>query len=105
MKIHGAAWLVAGLMLAGCSTAPKPDDAPKPPDVQSVPEDPCGAQAVGSLEGETLTDTLQQTIAHRSRAATLRVMEPGKAYTMDYQAERLNIRLDDERTITDLSCG
>ncbi|WP_157956772.1 I78 family peptidase inhibitor [Salinicola halimionae] len=105
MKIIGAAWIVSGMLLAGCSTAPKPDEAPRPPDVKSVPEDACGAQTVGSLVGETLTDDLQQRISDRSRAANIRVVEPGKSYTMDYRSERLNIKVDDQRMITDIACG
>lgn len=105
MKISGAALIVSGLLLAGCSTAPKPDDAPRPPDVKPVPEDACGAQAVGSLVGETLTDDLRAHIADRSRAADIRLVEPGQAYTMDYRSERLNIKVDDQRKITELACG
>ncbi|MAM57468.1 MAG: hypothetical protein CMN25_09060 [Salinicola sp.] len=105
MKISGAALIVSGFLLAGCSTAPKPDDAPRPPDVKPVPEDACGAQTVGSLVGETLTDELQAQIADRSRAADIRVIEPGKSYTMDYRAQRLDIKVDDQRMITDISCG
>lgn len=105
MKVSGAALIFSTLLLAGCSTAPKPDEAPQPPDVKSVPEDACGAQAVGSLVGETLTDDLQQRIADRSRADDIRVMEPGKGYTMDYRATRLDIKVDEQRKITDISCG
>ncbi|WP_280338193.1 I78 family peptidase inhibitor [Salinicola acroporae] len=73
--------------------------------MKPVPEDACGAQTVGSLVGETLTDALQAEIADRSRAAEIRVIEPGKSYTMDYRAERLDIKVDDQRMITDISCG
>ena len=105
MKFPGAALIVSGFLLAGCSTAPKPDEAPRPTDVKPVPEDACGAQTVGSLVGETLTDELQARIADRSRAAEIRIMEPGKAYTMDHRSERLNIKVDDQRMITDITCG
>ncbi|WP_162619591.1 I78 family peptidase inhibitor [Salinicola peritrichatus] len=105
MKIPGATLILSGLLLAGCSTAPAPDEAPPPPDVKSVPEDACGAQTVGSLVGETLTDARYQEIADRSRAETLRVLEPGKGYTMDYRSTRLNIKVDKQRKITDLACG
>nr|WP_281430537.1 I78 family peptidase inhibitor [Salinicola acroporae] len=57
------------------------------------------------MVGETLTDALQAEIADRSRAAEIRVIEPGKSYTMDYRAERLDIKVDDQRMITDISCG
>jgi len=105
MKITGAALIVSGFLLAGCSTAPKPDDAPRPPDVKPVPEDACGAQTVGSLVGTILNDTVQARIADRSRAADIRVMEPGKSYTMDHREERLNVKVNDQRMITDIFCG
>ena len=38
-------------------------------------------------------------------AAEIRIMEPGKAYTMDYRSERLNIKVDEQRMITDITCG
>ncbi|OLO05164.1 MULTISPECIES: I78 family peptidase inhibitor [Salinicola] len=105
MKITGAALIVSGFLLAGCSTAPKPDEAPRPPDVKPVPADACGAQTVGSLVGTMLDDDVRARIADRSRAADIRVIEPGQAYTMDYRSERLNIKVDDQRKITDISCG
>ncbi|MGM8851422.1 hypothetical protein BTW08_09160 [Salinicola sp. MH3R3-1] len=105
MKIPGAAMIISGMLLAGCSTAPEPDQAPPPPDVKSVPEDACGAQKVGSLVGEILTDELQARIGERSRAENIRVVEPGKNYTMDYRSERLNIKVDQQRKITDIACG
>jgi len=105
MKIFGAAWILSGVLLAGCSTAPKPDEAPPPPDVKSVPTDACGAQAVGSLIGTILTDDVRAQIGDRSRAADIRVIEPDKSYTMDRRSERLNIKLDQQRKITDIACG
>jgi hypothetical protein len=52
-----------------------------------------------------LTDELQQRISDRSRADDIRVVEPGKNYTMDYRSERLNIKVDQQRKITDIACG
>lgn len=106
MKIPGAALMLSGLLLAGCSTAPAPDEAPPPPtDVKPVPEDTCGAQAVGSMTGQKLDDETYQWIEDRARADDIRVLEPGKGYTMDYRATRLDIKVDEQRKITELSCG
>lgn len=106
MKGTGAAWIVSGLLLAGCSTAPAPDEAPPPPpSIKNAPEDSCGAQAVGSITGQILDDETRTWIEDRSRAGSIRVMEPGKGYTMDYRADRLDIKVDDQNRIIDITCG
>ncbi|WP_280571239.1 I78 family peptidase inhibitor [Chromohalobacter sp. 296-RDG] len=32
-------------------------------------------------------------------------MRPDQAVTMDYRADRLNVKLDDQDTIDELTCG
>jgi hypothetical protein len=40
-----------------------------------------------------------------SGAAAMRVMHPGQAYTLEYRADRLSIRLDEDGVITTIGCG
>ena len=52
---------------------------------------------------------LDEATAEQARsdagAKTVRVLEPGQMVTMEFDGERLNIEVDDKRTITALRCG
>lgn len=96
----------AVLLLAGCaarSPAPEPDPAPPPPRVEASGE--CGAERVQDRIGRTFDDTLGEAIEAESGAASMRVVRPGEAVTLDYRADRLNVRLDDEDVIDEIVCG
>ncbi|WP_162617994.1 I78 family peptidase inhibitor [Salinicola halophilus] len=102
----GAAMALSALLLAGCHAAPAPDDAPPPPpDFAPAPPDPCGARAVGSLTGQSLDDDTRTWLEDRSRASTIRIVEPGHSYTTDHLPERLQVVVDEDETITSISCG
>ncbi|CAM3601133.1 I78 family peptidase inhibitor [Halomonas lysinitropha] len=103
-------WLTAvGLMLmTACSatnesTVPR-DPAPEPPRV-SEGDDACGAGRVQGWVGKPFDTESGGTLRKESGAEALRVMRPGEAYTLDYRAERLNVRLDERGRITALECG
>lgn len=117
------------LSLAAC--APSPDtapgttpeaappavsEAPVPPATEpsaetpapAVPGDataPCKAEAVQSFIGR---EASQSTIAEAKAAAgagNVRVIKPGQPVTMDYSAERLNLKVDDGNVIASVHCG
>lgn len=103
-------WLAAaGLsLMTACSATNNPpvprDPAPKPPRVTEV-EDACGAGRVQDRVGRHFDEALGASLREESGTDTLRVMRPGEAHTLDYRAERLNVRLDDRDRITALNCG
>ncbi|MGR4070208.1 I78 family peptidase inhibitor [Halomonas sp. LR3S48] len=80
------------------------DPAPKPPQVGES-EDDCGAQRVQDRVGRRYDEALGESIRQQSGAATLRVIRPGHAYTMEYRGDRINVHIDDSDTITDIGCG
>lgn len=80
------------------------DPAPKPPEV-SEGEDACGARHVQDRIGRRYDEALGESIQRESGAATLRVIRPGHAYTMEFRGDRLNVHIDDSDTITDIGCG
>ncbi|MGM0982547.1 MAG: I78 family peptidase inhibitor [Pseudomonadota bacterium] len=103
-------WLTAvGLMLmTACSatnesTVPR-DPAPEPPRVNEG-DDACGAGRVQDRVGRAFDEALRASLREQSGAEALRVMRPGEAHTLDYRAERLNVRLDERGRITALDCG
>lgn len=98
--------LLAGSLLAGCqsaATAPPSESAPPPPRVEDTGD--CGAGRVQDRVGRAFSESLAESVATESGASMLRVLRPGEAHTLDYRAERINLRLDDQQRITDIVCG
>jgi hypothetical protein len=98
--------VVAGLLLAGCAglnSPPPHEPAPPPPRVETRGE--CGAGQVQDRVGREFSEALGEAIQAESGAATMRVIRPGEAVTLDYRADRLNVRLDENDIITEIGCG
>lgn len=55
--------------------------------------------------GRRYDEALGESIQRESGAATLRVIRPGHAYTMEFRGDRINVHIDDSDTITDIGCG
>ena len=83
---------VALLALAGCAAMP-PADAK------------CEAKGLARFVGQPLSPALQKRLQRRAGAQSVRVIRPGEMVTMDYRADRLNIRVDAQERMTRLSCG
>ncbi|WP_240454097.1 I78 family peptidase inhibitor [Halomonas sp. NO4] len=99
--------LVAGLLLSGCAMTASPpprEPAPPPPRVDGG-DDACGAGRVQDRVGQTYSEALGQSLQQASGADALRVMRPGHAYTLEYRADRLNVRVDEAGVITAIGCG
>ncbi|NIC07118.1 I78 family peptidase inhibitor [Billgrantia bachuensis] len=90
--------------MSNANNAPH-DPAPKPPRVSEGGEDACGAQRVQDRVGRRYDEALGESIRRESGAATLRVIRPGHAYTMEYRGDRINVHIDDSDTVTDIGCG
>jgi hypothetical protein len=55
--------------------------------------------------GETYSDSLARQARRRTGAREVRKIEPGRAYTMEFQADRLNLELDRRGRIRAVRCG
>lgn len=88
--------------LSACATAPSPDPVAEP---QRPPKGECDASAVQSFAGQKATGEVGAAILSASRAKALRWGPPRSAWTMDYRDDRVNVRYDDEMTITAVTCG
>jgi Peptidase inhibitor I78 family len=86
-------------MLGGCKTMP--DEVPTREDQRFT----CNAAAVQGMVGQTATQTLGAEAVRTSGARTMRWIRPGEAVTMDYRTDRLNVHLDAQNRITQVSCG
>ena len=72
--------------------------------VQAQPNE-CRAQPAEVLVGERYRRHVPTRARKLAGASKLRVLWPGQMTTMDYRADRLNIRVDHRRLITAVSCG
>ncbi|MDF9434743.1 I78 family peptidase inhibitor [Chromohalobacter israelensis] len=91
------------ILLAGCSAGQTPDEAPTPPSTSQ--RDACGADALNDYQGRRATESTLARLEEESDAERVRVVGPNQAVTMDYRAQRLNVKLDDRQRIVELTCG
>ncbi|MDL4864357.1 I78 family peptidase inhibitor [Halomonas elongata] len=55
--------------------------------------------------GQPYTEALGDTLEQESGAATVRVKRPGRPYTMEYRADRLDVSVDEKDLIQTIQCG
>lgn len=96
-----SAALLGSLLLAGCGTAGKPAESAAPV-VQGMR---CNAEPLQALVGKTASRALVDQAHRQSGAQTVRVLAPHDGVTLEYDAQRLNIDVDDGRVIRSLHCG
>ncbi|OWU86495.1 hypothetical protein ATO6_06735 [Oceanicola sp. 22II-s10i] len=93
---HAAFALVALLALAAC----REDDTASAQPAAPAPENACGAAELQDLVGKTFSPDFLPPGTEK-----VRVLHPDSVMTMDFRSDRLNIRLDDSETITEIYCG
>lgn len=90
--------LFLSLFLAGCM-------APSSGEPVRVGVGECSAAAAQSLIGQPGTPDSARNALTLTGSKTVRWLRPGMAVTMDYRSDRLNITLDENNIITQISCG
>lgn len=65
----------------------------------------CDADPAQGLVGQTYTDNLDKEARTLSGAKHVRTLRPGQVITMEYNPERVNLRLDERDVITTVGCG
>lgn len=65
----------------------------------------CRAGMVQGFVGRQMSPRVQSQLRARSRSATVRVVRPGEAVTMDYRQDRLTVDIDQRGRIRSLRCG
>ncbi|WP_168169369.1 I78 family peptidase inhibitor [Kushneria phosphatilytica] len=65
----------------------------------------CGADRLQDLIGRTLEPGVRRQIVNRSGAEQYRVLGPDTMVTMDFNAQRLDIRVDENQQISEFDCG
>jgi predicted small lipoprotein YifL len=89
--------LGVALTLAACGGGPTPLP-PAAPDRDIA--DACGAAELQDMVGQS-----RDVLATMKFAVPVRVIEPGMAVTMDFQANRLNFAIGEDGTITSITCS
>lgn len=91
-------WAALILIFALAACAPVYVDDPMP--TMPLDQASCGADDMQHLVG--LPDDILERMRLKPPA---RILRPGKAATMDYIEERLNIDIDKDGVITNVYCG
>ena len=95
--------LIAPLIVTACSTMPSPDA--EPPVRGETPGYTCSDAGLDRFVGQEATATVGGEILRLSGARTLRWIPQGSAVTMDFRADRVNVRLDGQNRIESVNCG
>jgi hypothetical protein len=90
------AFLLA-LPLAAC--APMPPAAPPPAAWQ------CVAEPASWAIGKAVTDTVVEQVRVDTHSRTARVLHPGQVITMEFSAERVNVKVNERNAIIGITCG
>ena len=117
-----AALSAGAFAIALSACAPKPAAEPAPAPAQTAPPADaaatpdastgdgatmaaCNADAVQSLVGQEATEAVLEQAKTGSGAALVRALKPGEPATMEFRADRIDIRLDENNVIQSLHCG
>ncbi|MGE6917091.1 I78 family peptidase inhibitor [Achromobacter kerstersii] len=65
----------------------------------------CDAGALQSQIGQKASQSVMEDLRSRSGSTTARILRPGQLVTMEYNATRLNLIVDDKDVMTAIRCG
>jgi hypothetical protein len=105
---HAAFGSLFVLGLAACATPPPTttDDTPPPSsagDKNSTGE--CNASTLGWAMGQAADASLVARAQAEAGAKTVRVLRPGMMVTQEYNAARLDLRVDNDGKVIHFECG
>ena len=91
----------ASLLISACGNAPAAGQAADPAPVSSR----CNAAPAQFAIGRNVDAALENEARTRAGAKTVRTLRPNQVVTMEFNAERLNLTVDDAGRVTRVSCG
>lgn len=96
-------------LLAACTSAIDLD-APRTPSSSTGSlfahsDHRCDADPARTLVGQTYSNSVEEQARTLSGSRTVRVLRPGQVITMEYDAERINLRLDGQDVVVSAGCG
>ena len=101
--ISTALALTAPLLMSACGNmAPASSEAPP---ASAPAAGRCNAAPAQFAVGRNIDATLESDARARAGAKASRVLRPGQVVTMEFNAERLNLTVDDAGRVTRVNCG
>lgn len=65
----------------------------------------CNADPAQTLVGQTADENTEQQAQQLSGSSIVRTLRPGQVITMEYNPERVNLRVDENDIIETVGCG
>ena len=93
------------LALAACAAPPVPADQPPEERPTSTAQGVCDPSAVQAAVGKPATTDTIERVRVDSHSRVVRVLHPGQMVTMEFSAERVDIRVDGNNVILAITCG
>ena len=102
--------LAIGFLTACAAPAPAPASVVEAPVVARpapvpAPQPECSAAGARFAVGQTLSPQLEAAARTRANATVSRVLRPGQAVTLEFNAARLNLEVDARSRVTSVRCG
>ena len=92
---------LAALLGAGCTAMA----AHEPPVHGDTPGHECRSEGLDAFVGQDATAELGGEILAKSGAKVLRWLQPGQIVTMEFRADRVNVKLDAQNKVAAVTCG
>jgi hypothetical protein len=102
-------------LLAGCATGASDnitgaDDSGAAPATNVLSPDPgnrevCDADLAQDAVGQKVTPSLVEEYRKKARAKQARALRPRDVITMEYNPQRLNLRVDEQDTVISVNCS
>lgn len=98
--------LLLAFGLAACA-APMPHASPQSAGTEPAPPaaGACNADSLSWAIGQVADDALVERARTEAGAQSVRMLRPGIMITREFNAARLNVRVDNERKVISTSCG
>jgi hypothetical protein len=93
------------LALAACASPPAPAEQPSQQPPTSTAQGVCDPSAVQAAIGKPATPDTIERVRVDSHSRIVRVLHPGQIVTMEFSAERVDIHVDGNNVILDITCG
>ena len=89
----------ASLLISACGSTPATGQTSEPVSGR------CNAAPAQFAMGRTVDAALENEARTRAGAKTVRTLRPNQVVTMEFNAERLNLTVDDAGRVTRVNCG
>lgn len=86
--------------LAACAPMPPRNGGPLPPSAMT-----CNPEPASWAVGQAPTVEVVERIRIDTHSRIARVLHPGEVITMEFSAERVNVKVNERNAIIGISCG